>query len=269
MPLVTARAPSHNPPVLFNNGTGIGLPNTQADDRHHGGIFSSVIHALRVSFMAGECGASSRMAGSCVPVGQPCILPATPIGLGVAGSSAHTGDIAMSSTITHVQNTPTSAAPTPALKSPWPESANKALARHSSAGKEYEFFGDAYSVGCFEGETAFALAATAALPGDVVSRCKHMALVKLGLNDPACVATENLRGWLCAVFESLGDAVDELAITKAADSQYSPLIAASRELAQHIEAGSFSVGPETTLEACAALERFQMAVEGGADERAL
>lgn len=170
----------------------------------------------------------------------------------------------------HVQNpqqtTTNTAAPAPRLTSPWgwPESADKALARHSSAGKEYEFFGDAYSIGCAEGEFAFSLAATASTPGDAIWRAKEMLLARLGLvaDDPK---TANTRGWIIGLFESLSDAVDQLTLTAPA-ADCSTLLTASRDLARHFSTGELGIGPESSIEACRAVDLFMaaLAVEGGA-----
>lgn len=168
----------------------------------------------------------------------------------------------MSST-THA-HTPQQSTPTLRSDSPLTAIAPAMLARHTNQEQPHQFFSNAYALGCFEGETAFALAATAALPGDVVARCKHMALVKLGLNDPACIATESLRGWLCAVFEGLGDAVDQLTPTQAVDNHHSALIAASRDLAQHFSTGELGIGPDSSIEACRAVDVFVSLVESEA-----
>lgn len=85
MMLATLHQQADNPGVAVNPATGIGVPNTQADSRPLRHFLCPSLHALRVSFMAGECGASFGMAGSCVPVRQLYISPATLIGVGVGG----------------------------------------------------------------------------------------------------------------------------------------------------------------------------------------
>ena len=68
----------NNADVLFNSGTGIGLPNTEADTAAQA-VFLRPYHATRAPFsMAGRGGSIFGCAGSFVPVDQSRHAPATP-----------------------------------------------------------------------------------------------------------------------------------------------------------------------------------------------
>lgn len=66
-----------NAPVLFNSGTGIGLPNTKADTAARA-VFLRPYNATRAPFMVGRGGSIFGCAGSFVPVDQSRYAPATP-----------------------------------------------------------------------------------------------------------------------------------------------------------------------------------------------
>ena len=66
-----------NVPVLFNSGTGIGVPNTKADTAARA-AFLRPFHAARAPSMAGRGGSIFGCAGSFVPVRQSRHAPATP-----------------------------------------------------------------------------------------------------------------------------------------------------------------------------------------------
>lgn len=93
MPLATPLPAGHNDSVLFKNSIGLGGPNIQADSRRDAAFFASAIRATGAPLMAGRGGGVLARAGSCMPVRQPCHVPASPLGGEELGLIAHTGDM--------------------------------------------------------------------------------------------------------------------------------------------------------------------------------
>lgn len=79
MRLASQATASHNPPVLFNHGTGLGGLNTKADSRRmrH---FLRPSYTIGTSSMSGRGGRAFVLAGSFVPVRQSCHVLGTPLG---------------------------------------------------------------------------------------------------------------------------------------------------------------------------------------------